>query len=70
MQRRRAAVLLQRGERGGDRVRGGVEDEELCERESLVDFGELLLRVYMLLKSNEGVLKHYQKRFSNIHQNL
>ena len=40
--------------------------EELCERESLVDFGELLLRVYILLKSNEEVLKHYQRRFSHI----
>ena len=36
------------------------------ERESLVDFGELLLRVYILLKSNEEVLKHYQRRFSHI----
>ena len=40
--------------------------EELCERESLVDFGELLLRVYILLKNNEEVLKHYQRRFSHI----
>ena len=40
--------------------------EELCERESLVDFGELLLRVYILLKSDEEVLKHYQRRFSHI----
>ena len=40
--------------------------EELCERESLVDFGELLLRVYLLLKSNEEVLRHYQRRFSHI----
>ena len=40
--------------------------EELCERESLVDFGELLLRVYGLLKTNEQVLQHYQRRFSHI----
>ena len=40
--------------------------EELCERESLVDFGELLLRVYVLLKTNEQVLQHYQRRFSHI----
>ena len=40
--------------------------EELCERESLVDFGELLLRTYLLLKSNQGVLDHYQKRFRHI----
>ena len=40
--------------------------EELCERESLVDFGELILRTYLLLKSNKGVLDHYQKRFRHI----
>ena len=40
--------------------------EELCERESLVDFGELLLRVYLLLKTNQEVLAHYQRRFSYI----
>ncbi len=40
--------------------------EELCERESLVDFGELLLRVYILLKSNAELLKHYQRRFSHL----
>ncbi len=40
--------------------------EELCERESLVDFGELLLRVYVLLKTNGQVLGHYQRRFSHI----
>lgn len=40
--------------------------EELCDRESLVDFGELLLRVYVLLKTNDQVLRHYQRRFSHI----
>jgi len=40
--------------------------EELCERESLVDFGELLLRTYLLLKTNENVLDHYKKRFRHI----
>ena len=40
--------------------------EELCERESLVDFGELLLRTYMLLRHNEQILQHYQRRFKHI----
>jgi DNA helicase-2/ATP-dependent DNA helicase PcrA len=40
--------------------------EELCERESLVDFGELLLRSYLLLRHNEQILKHYQRRFQHI----
>ena len=40
--------------------------EELCERESLVDFGELLLRTYLLLKGNKSVLDHYKQRFRHI----
>ena len=43
-----------------------VEYEQLCERESLVDFGELLLRSLILLSSNESLLSHYQKRFKHI----
>ena len=43
-----------------------VEYEQLCERESLVDFGELLLRSLILLSSNEPLLSHYQKRFKHI----
>ena len=43
-----------------------VEYEKLCERESLVDFGELLLRALILLSSNESLLSHYQKRFKHI----
>ena len=43
-----------------------VEYELLCERESLVDFGELLLRSLILLSSNESLLSHYQKRFKHI----
>lgn len=43
-----------------------VEYEQLCERESLVDFGELLLRCLLLLGNNEQLLMHYQKRFKHI----
>ncbi len=42
------------------------EYEQLCERESLVDFGELLLRSLILLSTNESLLSHYQKRFKHI----
>ncbi len=43
-----------------------AEYEQLCDRESLVDFGELLLRSLNLLSSNEELLSHYQKRFKHI----
>ena len=42
------------------------EYEEVCNRESLIDFGELLLRTYNLLRSNQEILSHYQKNFRHI----
>lgn len=37
-----------------------------CDRAGLVDFAELLLRTYELLKNNPNILAHYQARFSQI----
>ena len=37
-----------------------------CEREGVVDFGELLLRAYELLLHNEPIRRHYQQRFRHI----
>ena len=37
-----------------------------CEREGVVDFAELLLRAYELLKNNTPVREHYQRRFRHI----
>lgn len=37
-----------------------------CEREGVVDFAELLLRAYELLRHNEALRVHYQQRFSHI----
>ncbi|HEX9810521.1 MAG TPA: DNA helicase II [Burkholderiales bacterium] len=37
--------------------------EEACRRGGLVDFAELLLRAYELLRDNETVRAHYQARF-------
>jgi DNA helicase-2/ATP-dependent DNA helicase PcrA len=42
------------------------EYERLCRQNGLVDFTELLLSSLDLLKNNESVRMHYQKRFSNI----
>ncbi|WP_305909340.1 DNA helicase II [Methylomarinum sp. Ch1-1] len=41
--------------------------EEVCERSSLVDFAELLLRAHELLRDNEDVLAFYQQRFRFVH---
>src|SRR5690606_29921591 len=37
-----------------------------CQREGVVDFGELLLRSYELLQRNELLREHYQARFRHI----
>ena len=40
--------------------------EEQCQREGVVDFGELLLRTYELLRDNDALREHYQRRFRHI----
>ncbi|MFA5488792.1 MAG: UvrD-helicase domain-containing protein [Candidimonas sp.] len=40
--------------------------QDQCERESVVDFAELLLRSYELLQRNAPVREHYQRRFQHI----
>ncbi|HCL87488.1 MAG TPA: ATP-dependent DNA helicase Rep [Comamonadaceae bacterium] len=40
--------------------------EQQCQREGVVDFGELMLRSYELLRDNDPVRAHYQRRFSHI----
>ncbi len=40
--------------------------EEMCQRFSLVDFAELLLRSYELLKNNEPLRARYQRRFEHV----
>ncbi|XAH24979.1 UvrD-helicase domain-containing protein [Xylophilus sp. GW821-FHT01B05] len=37
--------------------------EEQCQREGVVDFGELMLRSYELLRDNDPIREHYQRRF-------
>ncbi|MEY2682934.1 MAG: hypothetical protein RJA09_78, partial [Pseudomonadota bacterium] len=39
---------------------------EQCQREGVVDFGELMLRSYELLRDNDPVREHYQRRFRHI----
>ena len=40
--------------------------EEQCQREGVVDFGELMLRSFELLRDNEPIRAHYQRRFQHI----
>ncbi len=40
--------------------------EEQCLREGVVDFGELMLRSYELLRDNAHVREHYRRRFRHI----
>jgi len=40
--------------------------EEQCQREGVVDFGELMLRSYEVLRDNGPVREHYQRRFRHI----
>jgi DNA helicase II / ATP-dependent DNA helicase PcrA len=40
--------------------------DQQCQREGVVDFAELLLRSYELLKHNEAIRNHYQERFRHI----
>ena len=40
--------------------------EEQCQREGVVDFGELMLRSYELLRDNDPVRVHYQRRFAHM----
>ncbi|NVJ50917.1 MAG: DNA helicase II [Gammaproteobacteria bacterium] len=40
--------------------------EQACQQGSLVDFAELLLRAYELLRDNESLRVHYQNRFRHV----
>ncbi|HJX17531.1 MAG TPA: DNA helicase II [Acidiferrobacterales bacterium] len=42
------------------------EYEETCKRSGLVDFAELLLRAFELLRDNAAMREHYQNRFRQV----
>src|SRR5688572_31413348 len=43
-----------------------VAYDQQCQREGVVDFGELLLRSYELLDRNETLREHYRNRFKHV----
>jgi len=40
--------------------------EDQCQREGVVDFGELMLRSYEVLRDNDPLREHYRRRFAHI----
>ena len=40
--------------------------EEQCQREGVVDFAELMLRTYELMRDNTSLREHYQRRFRHV----
>ncbi|RZT95362.1 UvrD-helicase domain-containing protein [Rivibacter subsaxonicus] len=40
--------------------------EDQCQREGVVDFAELMLRTYELLRDNDPLREHYRRRFRHI----
>src|SRR5687767_9154707 len=40
--------------------------EDQCQREGVVDFAELMLRTYELLRDNAALRDHYQRRFRHV----
>ena len=40
--------------------------EEQCQREGVVDFAELMLRTYELMRDNASLREHYQRRFRHV----
>ncbi|MBK7261778.1 MAG: UvrD-helicase domain-containing protein [Rubrivivax sp.] len=40
--------------------------EAQCQREGVVDFAELMLRTYELLRDNDPLREHYQRRFRHV----
>ncbi|MEO7400848.1 MAG: 3'-5' exonuclease, partial [Polaromonas sp.] len=62
----RARDVPVRDEEGRKKVEIYALYEEQCQREGVVDFGELMLRSYELLRDNAPVREHYQRRFRHI----
>ena len=62
----RAKDVPVRDEEGRKKVEIYDLYEQQCQREGVVDFGELMLRSYELLRDNAPVRAHYQRRFRHI----
>ena len=63
----RARHVEQRGDREQDRLVAIYRAyEEMCKRNGVVDFAELLLRTHELLRDRDDILAHYRSRFTHL----
>ncbi len=62
----RAQMVEARDEESRKKIEIYQRYEEQCQREGVVDFGELMLRSYELLRDNDPIRAHYQRRFRHI----
>lgn len=62
----RSANILPRGEFERKMQELYQVYEEICQRQGLVDFAELLLRALELLRETPALLGHYQQRFAHL----
>ena len=62
----RAKDLIARDEEMRKKIEIYALYEDQCQREGVVDFGELMLRSFELLRDNVSVREHYQRRFRHI----
>ena len=62
----RAAEVPARDEETRKKVELYALYDEQCQREGVVDFGELMLRSYELLRDQDAIRAHYQRRFKHI----
>src|SRR5512133_3943519 len=62
----RAKDLTVRDEESRKKVEIYALYEDQCQREGVVDFGELMLRSYEVLRDNDPIREHYQRRFRHI----
>ncbi len=64
--RRAKNVIPTRQAYEGEYVRIYHAYEERCEREALVDFGEMLLRSLEMLQEHDDLLRHYRHMLANV----
>jgi DNA helicase-2/ATP-dependent DNA helicase PcrA len=62
----RPSMVETRGEEDRRKVEIYQLYEEQCQREGVVDFAELMLRSYELLRDNDPIREHYRRRFHHI----
>lgn len=62
----RPGAVETRGEEDRRKVEIYQLYEEQCQREGVVDFAELMLRSYELLRDNDPIREHYRRRFRHI----